>query len=160
MKPERWVDIAGFEGRYQISDQGRVKSVERYVLAKNRYGGVDRRHVPQRILALHTWGAPYPGVVLKTRDGVSVRWMVHQLVAEAFIHNPQGHKQINHLDCNTFNAAYTNLEWCDQSHNMKYAHEVGRRRVGSDHHFASLPRDRNGWCMPAPADEIDMSNAA
>lgn len=146
MSAEKWVAVAGYEGIYEVSDCGRIRSVERITTAANRWGGVHARRTKSRILKLHTWGAQYPGIVLVGVDGQRTRRMIHQLVAHAFVPNPQGLPQINHIDADTFNAKASNLEWCDQSQNIRHAHQIGTRKTGAAHHFANLPRDAEGHC--------------
>ncbi|MFH5924572.1 NUMOD4 domain-containing protein [Roseomonas xinghualingensis] len=148
MTTERWATVAGFEGRYEVSDFGRVRSVERLVRTMKRDGTWGERRIRSQILRVHHWGARYPGVSLLCADGSRTRRMVHQLVAVAFVPNPGGHGIINHLDADRSNSAATNLEWCDQARNMRHAYEIGRLPVGRHHHFAQLPRDARGRCMP------------
>ena len=145
---ENWLPIVGYEGRYEVSDQGRVRSVSRLVRRIERSGGWGTRRIPSRVIALHTWGAPYPGAVLVGADGSRNREMVHRLVAKAFVPNPESLDQVNHIDADTKNAAATNLEWCNQSHNVKHSYLICNRGSGPDHHFASLERDSGGHCKP------------
>jgi hypothetical protein len=145
MTQELWASIAGYEGRYEISSFGRVKSVARIVASAIHPGG--SKWTKGRILKTHTWGAQYPGVVLVAADGSRRRRMVHRLVAEAFVPNPAGFGQINHMDADTFNARAENLEWCDQAANVKHAYHLGNRPTGAEHHFATLPRDSAGHCV-------------
>ena len=144
---ESWSLIGGFEGRYEVSDKGRVRSVERLVRKTERDGSEGVRRIKSRIIAAHTWGAKYPGVVLVSADGARRREMLHRLVATAFVPNPRGFSQVNHIDADTANAAATNLEWCDQSANVAHAYAIGNRPVGADHHFSTLPRDSSGRCL-------------
>ncbi len=146
MRAEQWATVVGYEGLYEVSDFGRIRSVERVTMAANRWGGIHTRRTKSRVLKLHTWGAQYPGIVLVGADGQRTRRMIHQLVAHAFVPNPQGLPQINHIDADTFNAKASNLEWCNQAQNILHAHRIGTRKTGSSHHFASLPRDQGGHC--------------
>lgn len=146
---EAWSTIAGYEGRYEVSSLGRVRSVSRLVRKLERDGTWGERRIASRILALHTWGVPYPGVTLVDAEGVKARHMVHRIVARAFVPNPLDLPQVNHLDADTMNAAASNLEWSDQAGNVRHAYAMGRRPSGSGHHFASLPRDMNGHCRSA-----------
>lgn len=144
---ESWLPVAGFEGRYEVSDHGLVRSVARGVRRVGRGGAESTRHIKSRVIKTHTWGAKYPGVVLVSAEGKRSREMVHRLVARAFVANPFGHAQVNHLDADTRNAVASNLEWCDQSQNVKHAYRIGTRRDGKDHHFSTLPRDESGRCL-------------
>lgn len=146
MTSEVWKPVPGYEDRFEVSDLGRVRSVERDVPSP-RHGPGKTRRVRSHVLALHTWGAKYPGIVLTDEKGVSHREMVHRLVATVFIPNPFGHAFVNHLDNDTMNPRASNLEWCDQSRNIAHAYATGRRPVGEAHHFAFLSRDAHGRCV-------------
>lgn len=145
--PERWKSIAGFEGRFEVSTYGRVRSVSRAVPSP-RHGDGATRVIKSRIIAAHSRSG-YPMIALTNDDGVRIGKQVHRLVAEAFIPNPCGHPEVNHLDTDRTNARATNLEWCTRSMNMSYAYRMGTRPVGSEHHFAKLARDEGGRCLPA-----------
>lgn len=122
MTEERWLPVthAGFEHAYLISDHGRLKSLPRQ--KRNGWGSWT---IEGKIISpgLHPYG--YKVVCLKA-DGKKKMERIHRLVALAFIPNPLGLPCINHLDCDPANNHYTNLEWCDQTHNMNYAGKLGR----------------------------------
>ena len=145
----KWAEIKGYEGRYEISDSGQVRSISRLVRTMKRDGTFGLRRIKSKLLASHTWGAKYPGIVLYDEDDVGKRKMLHQLVAEAFIPNPMGYNQINHIDANSMNPEASNLEWCNTSQNVKHSYSIGNRNTGKAHHFAKLERDRFGRCLPA-----------
>lgn len=144
---ENWLPITGFEGRYEVSDLGRVRSVARLVRKVGRGGEEGLRRIRSRLIAMHTWGVQYPGVVLVDADGTRSREMVHRLVAKAFVANPEARVRVNHIDADTRNAAATNLEWCNQSENVSHAYRIGNRPLGTEHHFSKLPRDKGGRCL-------------
>jgi len=147
MNRQEWKTIPGYEGRYEISSDGLVRSIARTVpmITRNRTAGI--RRIKSHVLAMHSWGAKYPGVVLVADDGLRTRRMVHQLVAEGFVQNPLGYVQINHIDADTWNCRASNLEWCDQSINVAHSYAIGNRPTGKNHHFAQLPRDSEGRCF-------------
>lgn len=151
MSEEIWVPVAGYEGRYEVSTHARIRSVPRLVRTIKRNGDWGKRRIPGKVLATHTWGAQYPGLVLTDSRGFGRRRMVHQLVAEAFVPNPHGYAQINHIDADTSNGRPENLEWTDQSMNVAHAYAIGNRPKGASHHFAALPRDSRGFCEAARA---------
>lgn len=111
---EIWKDIEGYEGLYQVSNLGRVKSLERYI-----YDTIGRKqYVKERILKQYTVKG-YKQVSLLFSNKHK-RKMVHRLVAEAFLPNPNNLPQVNHKDeCKTNNYV-ENLEWCDASYNINY----------------------------------------
>lgn len=108
---EIWKVIKETSGRYEISNLGRVKSCA-------RISGQNTR-LPERILkpSLDKDGYRRIGLSLGSRDKIIYR-MVHRLVAEEFIPNPQNLPQVNHRDGNRQNNNVDNLEWCDNSYNQ------------------------------------------
>ena len=119
---EEWKDIPNYEGYYQVSNFGRVKSLCR-VIHRNKVGSVT---VPERILK-QTDSFGYKYVSLNKKDAYK-RCRVHRLVACAFIPNPYNLPQVNHKDEDTSNNRADNLEWCDQEYNQSYG--TGRKRCG------------------------------
>lgn len=113
-----WKPVVGFEGLYEVSNTGVVKSLFRTVKSKG-----SKKVVPERILKprLDEWG--YEGVSL-CKNGKQYGKLVHRLVAEAFI-SPFGGDQVNHIDGNKLNNRVENLEWCTGSENMKHAYKNG-----------------------------------
>lgn len=103
---EVWKDVLGYEGLYQISDQGRVFSVRRGKLRK-----------------LNDTGRGYKQVAL-LKQGSREHTLVHRLVAEAFIPNPENKPQINHINGDKSDNRVENLEWCTMSENLYHRHRV------------------------------------
>ena len=122
---EIWKDIPNYEGLYQVSSLGRVKSVKRIVPYKN--GKVIHRK--ERLLSLSdSYGQYYTVGLIK--EGNHKTWNVHRLVAMAFIPNPNNLPCINHKDENKYNNLVDNLEWCSYSYNTKY-NNVMRTRLNT-----------------------------
>lgn len=113
---EIWKDIEGYEGLYQVSNIGRVKSLKRTVNHK-RLGVYT---INERILSAADKGLGYMVVGL-SKNGKTKTLRVHRLVAKAFIPNPKKFDLINHKDKNTSNNIVSNLEWCDYQYNNTYA---------------------------------------
>lgn len=84
---EEWRPITGYEGLYEVSNHGRVRSLDRWVDSPNRWGGVSRQHRPGRILAQKRKKTPTHAyaVVTLSRDGVPDTRPVHLLVLETFV---------------------------------------------------------------------------
>lgn len=136
---EIWKDIQGFETRYQISDEGRVKSLSRRV--PNGKGFINK---VERILKSRLSFKGYPCIDLNTHEGVKKNIVIHRLVAQAFIPNPENKPQVNHIDGNKQNNAVENLEWVTNSENMKHATINGLRHkpTGSKNHWAKLDENK------------------
>ena len=108
---EVWKDVKGFEGLYQVSNTGFVKSLKR---GKNHYWD-DFYILKPTIL-----NSGYDSVTLYNGPKHREKWLVHRLVAKHFIPNPNGWPQINHIDENKQNNSVDNLEWCTAKYNNDY----------------------------------------
>lgn len=104
---EEWKDIEGYEGLYQVSNYGRIKSLGNEATRK------------EKILKPNLSGAGYYQVGL-CNNGIRKLFYVHRLVAEAFIPNPNNLKEINHKSEDKTLNTVENLEWCDRLYNMNY----------------------------------------
>ena len=116
---EQWKDIKSYEGLYQVSNYGRVKS-----LPKKRITGTGFYIQKERIMSLQIKTKRYYGVGL-TKDGAHKNFLVHRLVADAFIENPNNYEEVNHIDCNKLNNKVENLEWCTAEANLEHAFKNG-----------------------------------
>lgn len=122
---EEWKDITGFEGLYQISSHGRVKSYPKTVKLGN--GGMN--YFPGRIMKPEVMKLGYIRAQLNN-NGVRKRVLVHILVASHFVENPQLGKEVNHKDGNKANNHFRNLEWLSKSENVKHSYDViGRKKA-------------------------------
>ena len=114
MKNEEWRDVAGYEGLYQVSDQGRVKSLERKVPNGDREQTVKERFLKPRIdrdgyLRLNLCAGGKPRV-----------FFVHRLVCEAFHDNPENKLDVNHINENKTDNRACNLEWSTRRENCNH----------------------------------------
>ena len=122
-----WKDIEGAEGSYQVSNLGRVRSLDRYVSSK---GGLCFKKGAVKSLFVSNVG--YLRVHLHLEDG-PVNKSVHRLVASAFLPNPFDLAQVNHLDGVKENNRVDNLVWSSASENVQHAYEVlGRKQKGRE----------------------------
>lgn len=112
---EEWRAVVGYEGLYQVSNLGRVMSLERYDRAKKFW--------PRRIRVLSHDSDGYL-VVCLYKDGAKKTCKVHRLVAQAFIDNPNNYPEVNHIDENKENNCIDNLEWCTTKYNLTYGHRL------------------------------------
>jgi hypothetical protein len=113
---EIWKDIKGFEGYFQVSNFGRIKSLERKKEYSNRK---TEEIIKEKFLSICDNGNGYKVVYLKM-NGKKKSKYVHRLVAEAFIENPNKLKEINHKDFNKNNNNVKNLEWVDRKANITH----------------------------------------
>ena len=102
---EIWKDIEGFEGKYQVSTWGRVRSCH---------------HGKTKILTPYKNERGYLKVGLSVGKRKTQKFRVNRLVALAFIPNPYNLPQVNHKDGNKENNSYTNLEWATNEINSKH----------------------------------------
>ena len=111
---EIWKDIKGYEGLYQVSNKGRVKSFHRKKI---------------KLLKRHDFRNYY--AVRLYKDGIIENFLVHRLVAEFFIPNPQNKPQVNHKDGNKLNNCVENLEWVTIQENLLHAVKIGLHKMPS-----------------------------
>ena len=115
---EIWKEIEGYEGLYEVSNTGKVRSLDRYTTG-NRNRLLKGKELRQRKNELN-----YCFVHL-CKDGISKNTRVHRLVAQEFIPNPEDKPYINHKDANPMNNHVDNLEWCTQQENIQHAYKMG-----------------------------------
>lgn len=109
---EVWKPVKDYEGLYEVSSFGNVKSLQGHYTFKR-----------EKLLAKHYCdrnGVRYYNVTLYNRTGGRKTVKVHRLVAEAFLENPDNFDCVNHKDENTLNNHVDNLEWCTKSYNICY----------------------------------------
>jgi len=123
---ERWLPVAGFDGAYEVSNLGRVRSLARTIIRSNgRPLTIQRRILrpttnPENgYLAVSLW-----------RDNIGTSWSVHALVAKAFVPNPENLPEIDHEDRNPANPSASNLRWSTRSGNLMNQRQISRGRSG------------------------------
>lgn len=112
---EIWKDIPGYEGLYQVSNLGRVKSLERSVIKGQ--GGLYK--IEEKIMKGSKDGSGYLFVQL-CKEGKRKFYKIHRLVASAFLDNPNNLSELNHKDEDKTNNRVDNLEWCNHKYNSNY----------------------------------------
>ena len=106
---EIWKDVVGYEGLYQVSNLGRVKSIRKDKIMSTPLNAKDG----------------YLRVNLK-KNGTQKQTLVHRLVEESFVENKNGFTQVNHIDEDKTNNCETNLEWCTAKYNSNYGTHMRR----------------------------------
>lgn len=127
---EVWLDIKGFEGYYQVSNFGNVKSLDRFeYYQREDSSSISKRFRKGRLLTPKIDRYGYQVVHLRKLGIVNIHTTIHRLVAEAFIDNPEIKPTVNHKDCNKINNNVENLEWATHSENTKHAFDNGLLKV-------------------------------
>ena len=118
---EIWKDVIGYEGLYEVSNFGRVRSCNR--ILKNTTNNI-WQNFKGRMLKQDIGDRGYYCVRL-CKNNKSKHLYVHRLVLETFIPNPENKEQVNHIDGNKRNNRVDNLEWCTVSENIQHAYDTG-----------------------------------
>lgn len=119
---EKWKPIEGFNGIYEVSNLGRIKS-----------NALEKPHIKK--LSCKRLGYPYTMLYL---NGKATWVNVHRVVAKTFIPNPENKPCVNHIDGNKANNKVSNLEWCTRSENTRHAFKTGLMDKGQNHKSSKL----------------------
>lgn len=122
---EIWKPVVGHEGAYEVSDQGRVRSLDRTICATTRWGTLAQRLLRGRTLRGTDNGRGYFQVSLCDETGRRVNNLIHRLVAQTFLPEVRGKTHVNHINGDKSDNRASNLEWCSRSENMQHAHDTG-----------------------------------
>lgn len=132
---EIWKDVEGYNGKYQVSNYGNVRSFSKW-----KKGDLLKPSIT-------TTGYYYVNLVKDGRKKI-VPTRIHRLVATAFIENPEEFPEVNHIDGNKLNNHVSNLEWVSRSRNIRHAFELGliKQHKGGMCPFSKkvLQKDKNG----------------
>lgn len=143
---EVWKDMVGYEGHYQVSSLGKIKSLKKYFEDKDIIKKVtkDRRGY----LRTNFW-----------LNGKIKGYRIHRIVATAFIPNPENLPQVNHKDGNKENNAVSNLEWVSNLRNRQHAEEIGIRKIKLSRNDVLNIRDifNKGSSLSEIADTYNLS---
>ena len=123
---EEWRDVAGFEGHYQVSNYGRIKSFKNHIVIIMRFIYTKDGYLEASL----------------SKNGVKKRTGVHVVVAKAFIPNPENKPQVNHENTNSLNNCLWNLNWATNSENQKHAVRIGTKKIGYRNPRAKLTPDQ------------------
>lgn len=127
-----WKDIPGFEGEYQVSDDGQVRSIERHISNGKPAGMI----LKGRILKPQKDRYGYLNVTFHRH-----KYNIHRLVALAFLEPIPGKELVNHIDGNKQNNNVNNLQYCDYYENNQHAYDIGLNKRGSKRHNSKLTEE-------------------
>jgi hypothetical protein len=128
---EEWRDVTGYEGLYQVSNLGRVKSFP----CPGNYGRSGIR-TPITHYKGYKW-------LYLSKDKEKHNFKIHRLVAMAFIPNPNNYPQVNHKNGIKDDNYVENLEWCNNSQNIQHAYDTGLAQGKGEKHFRSKFKDED-----------------
>ena len=131
-----WKPVVGYEGRYEVSDTGAVRSVARSVANT----ATSSRMLPTKTLSPFVHRGGYM-VVKLSRDRQKANHYVHRLVAEAFLGGGKARQEVLHADGDKTNNRVENLSWGSRLDNMRDRHRLGEVAKGERHGMAKLTED-------------------
>lgn len=132
-----WKDIKDFEGLYQVSEFGQIKSLKRHVENGSPCGMI----LKERLLIPTKMPNGYYQVSL-CKNGKRTVHYVHRLVAQAYLDNPYNEKTVNHKDGNKANNTVSNLEFASYSDNNQHAYDTNLHGKGERHYRAILSAEQ------------------
>lgn len=121
---EYWLPVQGYEGLYEVSDKGRVKSLDRCVAQISKHGTLMTRIYHGKILKPRVGSKGYAYLQL-SKDGKHKTFKIHRLVAIHFVSGYSENLTVNHKDGNKLNNEASNLEWCTIEDNLLHSRETG-----------------------------------
>lgn len=138
---EIWKDIKGYEGLYQVSNLGRIKSLQRYRISKSG----TNQNVNEKILKQSCGKTnKYLNVTL-AKNKKNKTFQIHRLAALNFIPNPNNYPQVNHKDGNKQNNCVDNLEWCTCKENINHAWKNGLNHISEKHRKVASDNAKKRW---------------
>ena len=134
MESEIWKPVVGYEGLYEVSSLGRVRSVDRNIVHKN--GSI---HFKKGVVLRPCINENGYFAVALCRGGYSKTIRLHRIVATAFIENPENKPDVDHIDTNRLNCVASNLRWVTRKENLRNPNSTPHYRMSASKEYGS------GW---------------
>ena len=125
---EEWKDIPQFAGRYSVSNYGEIKSNDYKIYHNGKKENPHSQIVKGKKLK-QSYNKDYARIRLINNNGERKNYLVHRIVAEIFVPNPQSKQYVNHIDGNKKNNYFENLEWVTASENAIHSYGIGLSKV-------------------------------
>lgn len=164
---ELWKSVVGYEGLYEVSNLGRIKSLARQETFTSALGKIVKRSRKGRII-IQSESKGYSRAHM-CKNGIVKIALVHRMVGVAFIPNPNNYPEINHKNGIRSDNRVENLEWCSKSQNIRHCYDVLKRKVspnvinvyGGDHPASTpiLQYDLNGNFLREWPSAIEIQRA-
>lgn len=145
---EEWKPIKEYEELYEVSSFGRIRSLDKIIKTHNRFGNMNKKIKGKIIKEVINKKTGYSQIILSKEKNKKM-FLIHRLVLENFIPNPENKPQVNHIDGNKQNNNLNNLEWCTRSGNIKHSFKTGlshsnfKTQSGKKHHFYGKHHNEN-----------------
>lgn len=163
-----WKPVVGYEGLYEVSDTGLVKSLAR--LKQCGHKNSKPQTTKEKFLTIRTDRNGYKRAKL-SKNGKAKLVLLHRIIAQAFIPNPKGLAEVNHIDGDKNNNVPNNLEWTTRSKNMKHAFENNLKiaRKGEENNKSKLTTEdvklirtlrKQGYTLTTLAERFQVTPAA
>lgn len=155
---EKWLGIPGYEGFYEVSNFGSVRSLPREISQRSRCGVEIKRRFKEKELKPTDNGNGYLIVGLRMK-GKRKNFYIHRLVAECFCNRRIGENVVNHKDYNTKNNHFENLEWTTQRENVKHSvlrmmkPKTSKSKSSTGEKYIYKRRNMFRVCVPNKAEE-------
>ena len=139
---EQWKEVVGFNGFYEVSSLGRVRSLDRKVFRLGRFGQDSHNVYKGKLIPVWQTSNGYYRITLN-REGKKSNHLVHRLVANAFLENPKSKETVNHKNGIKADNRLENLEWATRSEQIIHAWETGLNRGNTGWRKEKAPTNRS-----------------